>query len=104
VNGGRNYDGPKVNTAALLLDKARTRNFTICGNTFLKAIRRETKMIIKSIKVPQRLHVKLFLTITIVSSIVRFDKKLITKFPIKKRKLDTAGIKVEDKVQNEQDV
>jgi hypothetical protein len=45
---------------------------------FLKAIRRETKMIIKSIKVPQRLHVKLFLTITIVCSIVRFDKKLIT--------------------------
>jgi hypothetical protein len=71
-----------------------------------KAIRRETKMIIKSIKVPQRLNVKLLLT-TPMCCIVGFDKKLtilILDFQIQKRKLDTAGIKVEDKVQNEQDV
>jgi LAGLIDADG endonuclease len=47
---------------------------------------------------------RLYKTKNVVVEKIMKIKKRINKFPIKKRKLDTAGIKVEDKVQNEQDV
>jgi hypothetical protein len=61
-------------------------------------------MIIKSIKAPQRLNVKLLSIITMYSLLfLTKSYKKMNVFPVKKSKLHVAGIKVEDKVQNKQD-